>query len=604
MKKILVAISFLLLAEYASAGLIQLEKMDGAVLENQYRRHITTPKYDSILSLLHKNEFQKAREEAILKVSQYPKEFSAHLLLILAYVATNDYSGIQKHLNEVAIQIPSYSIPLRENLFSTYKNYNRYFRALEAIKGVDYKLLSPEVLSSAGEIYLAQGKYNEAETALKESVAKTGGIGNDKLELARVYYVLREFAKAQSLLTDLSIEQSGNPKILQLAAASSLAAGDLTSAKNFYDQILSINKKDFLANLNAGVIALVRGDNTYAVERLNDAVLADAESADAWVALYIAQSRLGQPTNALTNAPKTVQKDSGFALAQLASGKLDDATIDNASNIIPDLKYLLHGDARQSFSNHNPLDLVYVSLLYHLGYYDAVVSHMDDKNKPVTKSDLQQLILARTYTKQGKEDLSNNQYQLLKKANGEMVSPYLELAELKYRQRDFTGAIQEYKAVLLKHPDRVDWLFQLSSLYSEAGLSGEAISTLENAKRLQSNPLIDNQIAAIYSEVMNDQDKAISLGTQALQQYPSAYILYDTVAWAYHQKGAYAKAAEYYEKLVKETGSNHSPQTFYRIGLTYEKLNSGNPSLYYELAMNAGSKFQGRDHAIKYLSDQ
>lgn len=600
MKRILMALSLLLSSCLVNAAVIQLGDFDGGTLGAQYGSVGADPKYAPVLNKLRQNKFSDARTAASQAVRLYPSEYHAHLLMVLTYVATEDFAAVDRHLAEVAHQVPAFEKPLRENLFTSYKGASRYFRALEVISDIKYESMTSELLGSIGEIYLAQGKFKNARTALSAALEKAPNQEDLRLELARTQVILRDFQSAK--VTFRSISNSTDLKVAQLAAANALALNDLSEAGKYYEQILKNDAGDFLANLNRGVIALAKGNAQKAIPYFEQCLKTDRYSADAWVARYIAQRRSNQKPDSLKRAPNAVALDPLFAMTRIASGLgFTLEHVQTASNILPDLIYSARGTDKldANLLGKAPLDLVWANLLYRLGYYQTLASLAEQKT--LAASPWLDIVLARTDTKLGDSGSARERYETLMQQEKELLSPYVELAELDVADENYTSAIERYQHLLTKDGKRIDWLFQLSSLYNLADQGQNAIDSLMKARQLTNNPMIENQIAATYSEIIGDQKKAISVANEAIKKYPEQTILLDTVAWAYHLQGNYQKAADFYERMLKATGANHTPLTFYRIGLTYEKLGTKDPSRLYELSLNAGSEFEGSEHARKAL---
>lgn len=586
-----------LLSSFGSfAGLISAIELDETALEKQYLALKNNPKLKRITNLLANGEYQEAKSRALAQVQESPQDYGAHLLAVLSYAALDEHQGLQKHLSIVASSNPHFELPLRESVFNVYIASKRYFLALNIVSGYQHFQLSENTLLAMAKIYNGQTKYQLAKSALEAVIAKEPSNQLAKFELALTYFVTRDFTAAEMLLSKLIDNGKTDLKTLQLAASTAVSLDKLTSAVTHYESILDKAPEDVLANLNLAIIRLINGEPKRAESYLQKVLEKDELSEDAWVAMFIVQSEMDYRGGSLSSAPATLNQQPLFAFARLLETG-ERSFLSDAAKLFPDLRY----SDLASLSKAQKLNTLFKGLLYQTGYYQYAIS--DNHDRADNNSSLAQLVVGRSLIKTDRIDEAREVYAdiLTEKNTLGWISATIELAELDYSDQRFESAKTAYQKLLAFDNKRVDWLFQLSSIYLSLENYEQAINTLVQASGLTSHPYVTNQLAAIYSEFINNQPKAISLASQALNDYADLPTLLDTLAWAYYQNEEFTKASKVYIELLGASGSNLPPETFYRIGLVFEKAKVSGAAELFELALNAGADFEGETHAKQYL---
>ena len=577
------------------SGLLPLSANAGLSTENILGslnpQDLHSAEYSSVIASLKAQAYGDARGAAEKIVTQRPDKYPGHLLLVLAYLGSEDFAAIKKHLAEVERNLPQFAPALRENLFRVLKNENRYFRALDMIDELDIAKRSAQLSLDIGRIYITQSRYEEAALALSQSIAKSNTLLDARYELGRVWLIQGKYKNALDEFTSLVASGKASDQLHQLIGTSHVGLGQYKEALQFFNKIVKNNPDDVLSQLNIGIIELHLKNYEQALVHLAASQKKDktADSVTAQLLAFVALNKKADARTALAGLSQELVLDPLVQLAALplGNGELSPQFRQSVAKIFPDANFLKPTDLVSLTENSRQLALA--ALLYKQGMYSAVADVYSKKDAEKVHPWLG-LIHARSQVKTNKVDESINTYLTLGREYPTMVSPKLELAEVYYHQKKYTAAIDTYR--LLPVDSNIEWKIQLGNLYNANQQYEQAIKVYSEALASQPDPYIVNQIAATYSERMGQPAKAIKVINDAKtnQQYPA---LWDTLGWAYYNVNDLKQSLAMYEKLLGATGNNQSPDTFSRIARAYEKNGDIKQSrLLYEMALNTGHEFE------------
>lgn len=587
---------FFLFSEGAIAAPIQVSDLVYDEQKKEFERLSKLPRYRMTLALLEKEKFEEALTSAKRLTYTMPHDYLSNLLIALAYIGTNDYLKVQEYLKNLPTDEENIQYWLTETVFNVYFSQRRYFYALQIIQLIDESKLTPNTLHNLGLIYMGQGHMLQAERVLSKALLNDVSNRDIAVSLSRTLVILGEYEKARSVLEALKKNVSHDSKVLQLLSSIYIALNKIDHAKSMYTSLLGVNENDFLANLNLGVIGQIEQDKQASISYFTKAIAIDSSSADAYVGLVLNSPDKNRKTQLSLIKSENVKQDPIFNLLRLTLSHNSEAPfISSAATYFPDLPY-----AKENLSSLLSLDLVEISMLYRLGYYDQVIKQVE--SSPGKLSSLQQLVYARSLIKKGRDDSAKLIYGNIINAGDDIaISARIELAEIAYRENDFQSAKSQYERLVAQDNVRVDWKLQLSNIYLKLDKIEQALDVLNEAYSLSSDVLILNQLSAIYSEFLNKHDKAIDLAMEERDNFDKYPILLDTLGWAHYKKGEIESALKYYSLLLNKTGNKHTAPTFYRMGLVYRDAGATGAETLFELALNEGKHFKGISKAKAHL---
>ena len=136
--------------------------------------------------------------------------------------------------------------------------------------------------------------------------------------------------------------------------------------------------------------------------------------------------------------------------------------------------------------------------------------------------------------------LSNSPDKLFKKAGN------------RHKAGDHVGARRLYQRILKRHPEHLDTLYMLGTLYAERGdLSKARIYLLQAAEQAPRSPMILNNLGNVYLQA-GEFTEAAACYEKTLQFDPQLNQANYNLGQAYAQLGKIADALGYYEKSVQQ----------------------------------------------------
>ena len=386
-----------------------------------------------------------------------------------------------------------------------------------------------EALVIQGRVHNLKGEYDKA-IALFEKLAEG---------YPRLAVVHQELGRAYALTDDI------NKAMISLNQAVSLAP-------NMPEAVL------LLARLN-----LRNGDQNAAVVLLRkltgqspDLVPAQLMLADA----YRAQGNLDAALAIYQQLEKVAQKNPqapllrGLVLAQLGESAEARSAFERAFELTPD----------------SPIALE-----------QLVNIHLKDKSyQPATErveaeivrnpklAGFGHLLLAKIALAQ--DDKTQAEIQLKKSIElmPDSSTAYYLLAGIYSRTNQQEKALAQLNEVISRDPKQTTALMLSSVMLDQQGTFTAAKEGDE--KMLATNPrstVALNNLAYLYSEKLNDQDKALELAQKARQLLPNDPHCADTLGWILYKKRQYARALNLIEDAAGKRPAD--PEIQYHLGLTH-----------------------------------
>lgn len=564
-------------------------------------QEVHAPEYSTAVANLKSGAYGEARHAAEKIVANNPNKYPGHLLLVLAYLGSEDFVAINKHLAEVDRNLPQFTPTLRENLFRALRNERRYFRSLAMIENVDVAQRSAQLNLDIGRVYVSQSRYEDAERALSSAVAKNNALIEAHFELGRVLIIQGQYKKALDEFSAVSSAGNSSDQLHQLIGASYLGLGKYQDALQAYSRITQKNPDDVLAQLNLGIIQLYLKNYDEALTHLTASQKKD-KTADSVSAQLLALVALNKDADSRAVFDDLSPELAADPLVQLAALAIENAEITVQSKlaiakVFPDISDIKPGDA--AFLTTSADKIALAAILYKQGIYTAVTEFYAKQNAQKIHPWLG-LVYARAQIKTNKTDSAIATYRDITRAYPTLVSPKLELAEAYYYQNKYAEAIDVYRP-LASEPS-IERKMQLGNLYNANQQYDLAIKLYNEALGIQPDPYVINQIAATYSERLKQPEKAVKVivGAKLAQGSP---LIWDTLGWAYYNLNDTKQSLAAYKQLLAATGNNQSPETFARMARVYEKNGDIKESrLLYEMALNTGHEFEDEEFAKSKLA--
>ncbi len=299
------------------------------------------------------NKLTEARDGVLQALKQAPDFLPAQLLAGTVLVRLNDQVQGRSHLNRVLERAPMQPLA-RSMLVMSHLSSGEASRALEVMQPLlERPMLDRRLLGLAGQVYLANGEYEKAETyfqhAAKEApedaaartrlaVAKmasgdaTGAfadleaasaLDDDAIQadLALVISHLRRGQLDEALAAQLQLErkQPDNPLVHNLRGGAMLAKRDIAAARAAFEKALALRPDYLSAAINLARIDLAEQRPTEALGRLKKIIDLDGRNVEARLAYAELQRTIGAtPAEVLATLEQAVSAAPGALPATLA----------------------------------------------------------------------------------------------------------------------------------------------------------------------------------------------------------------------------------------------------------------------------------------------
>jgi len=277
------------------------------------------------------DRFQEARNGVQLVLKGTPDYLPAHLLAGSVLVRLNDYVAARPHLNKVLERAPQQPLA-RRLLVASYLGTGESARALEALQPLLQQSQPSEdasLMALAGQVYLANGDFDAAESYLSRAVSKspndatnrarlgvakmasgdTDGAFADleaassldqstaQADLALVFAHMRrgEYDKALEAQKELERKEPNNPQTYNLKGGVFLAKKDMAEARKAFEKAVSVQPNYLPAITNLVRLDLQDKKPAEAKARYEKLVAQEPRNSDALVALAEVQRTTGAP---------------------------------------------------------------------------------------------------------------------------------------------------------------------------------------------------------------------------------------------------------------------------------------------------------------------
>jgi tetratricopeptide (TPR) repeat protein len=201
---------------------------------------------------------------------------------------------------------------------------------------------------------------------------------------------------------------------------------------------------------------------------------------------------------------------------------------------------------------------------------EAAAALLEARGKQNPNDAFVRYLLGQVRAAQGDNRKAEESFLRAMELSPENVAPYLSLAQLYTRNREYAKAIPVYEKVLARQPDHWAAANDLAFLLCEGDASGK------------------------------DLDRALNLAERARRLRPEEGTVLDTMGWIYHRKGDFQKAVDLLQRV--QAKAPDSPIANYHLGMALAgagKREQAREMLRKSLA--AKVDFPGREDARKAL---
>lgn len=632
-------------------------------------------------------EFEKARDEAGFILDKSPTNAEAPDLMAEAVTSLDQLNQFKKRLNALSKQIGD-TAPVQLAL-GTLAARSGDLKTAEA----DFKraqMLDPKssaVFFALGNLYAAERKLPEADQAFKTaanlSVPRSprrlgyatfkidnGDLAEGKRLLeditkaapdyvpawiaeAQIALNQKKYADCATLLQRALEHDPDNYQALLMQGRMYLDDSHPGLAVANFQHMASVYSHSAQVQYELAVAQSVGGDNSAAINSLNQALAIDPNNTDAIIKLAQLNLSKGNVDTAITSLSRLVKEQPRLVQAQmlLATAYVDEKRFDDALNVYsqlqdllpkdPDIPFLMatvlarqnnRADARKYFEK--TLKLVpgfppaveqLVSLDITEKQYSAALSRAQSPINGDTNHLASLLLQANVHIARAMDTA----------AKTALDPAHINLANVPAAHDDAAQAEAELLNVIGRSPDLTTAHIMLAQLYTAEGKAQTAISRLtELTAKTNSAPLlvqlgriydglsnytaaadsyqkalavspdygpIINDLAYLYSERLGQLDKAYALAQKARQLLPDDPSTADTLAWVLYQRGDYNGALPLLN--ASAAGSPNEPEIQFHLGMTHYMLgDEADARVGLQRATNSPQLFPGKQLASSRLA--
>jgi Tfp pilus assembly protein PilF len=389
-----------------------------------------------------------------------------------------------------------------------------------------------QALLQRSQLYLASGKYAQAEDDLRQVLHFQTDSASAHYYLSRVY---------------------------RASGASLNQRQELTEA-------LRLNRNLLSARVELARLLIASKGAGAALEVMNETPDAQRKTIPAMVARNWALLASDNKTEARQGI------NAGLALAKAPELLLQDAVLKLAEKDL--------AGARASIDEALKLQLEYVPAWELLGQTYAAQKQPEKAVERLQQAALQRpqsgalhLLLGRWLMNVGKPAEARTAFEAAKKAAPHSTAADMALARLDVIQGTMDPARQHLAVVMAAQPQNTAARLLLGEIAERTGDRTGAIAQYRAVLAIDHNstPALNN-LAYMLSK--DDPDEALKYAQQAGELAPDSPAVQDTLGWAYYRKGNYEGAVRYLKKAVEKDGT---PRRKYHLGMAY--LKAGNQDL-------------------------
>jgi tetratricopeptide (TPR) repeat protein len=606
---------------------------------------------------------KEARDEASFVLARKPQDQEAPLLLAETATTQKEIADAQQQLqklsqsgDKMAIEVASGTLSFQEHDFKTAQADFQRAEVLDPKSGAAYL--------AAGALHLAQNDLKAAEADFKAAADLSPARSPRRLQYAQFEMQTGNSAAAKNILDEMvkktpdyipawvglaeitlaeknsdacaaSLNKAlardpENYDALLLQGRLDLAQGETAKAIMELERMAKVYPQASRVHYQLAMAYLVNGEPAKGVNSLNTAVSLDTNFTEAILLLAQVGIENGDSDSAvaslkqlIANQPQLTQAQLLLAYAYRAQGKADDALViyqqlgqsfpqNPQIPLLMGSTYLQQKNnvaARKEFTRAfelAPDSLLALEQLVDLDLTEKqFATAMQRVEKAMALNPKQaelRLLEANVFMAQGNTNQAEDALSKAIELQPESQTAYLVLAQLYFDSNQNQKAMADLNTVIGKNPKNVSALMLLGMIHNDEKDYQAAADAYE--KLLAINPKSGsalNNLAYIYSEYLNQLDRAYDLAQRArnlLSDDPSAA---DTLGWILYKKGEYPLALS----LLQESANKlpDEPDAQFHLGMTYYMMDEEEPArAAFQRALQSNKEFSGRNECNQCLS--
>ena len=490
-----------------------------------------------------------------------PKSSEAHLALANLHLFQKDLKEAGEEFKKAADLAPVRSIERVK-----YAEFKWHSGDADEVRKVATEMTKQAPDYLPGWIWLAEvaykdKKYDEALSLLENVFGRDA----DYLEGCRlqgdVLVAKGDSKKAAEVFERLDQTYPNVPLLKYKLARAYLANNNMNQATLALDQAVSINPDYDDAVLLLAQVNLATGHGDKVIEPLNRLLRKRPDLNNAALALagaYGSLERFDDAAAVLENQAKLTPNDPQLAIAlglTYRQAKRNDEArqaFERASQLTP--------------NNPFPVDqLIELDLLDK--HFDAARQRVRSQFQKTPNPTIEHYFEGKILAAEGKWDLAEAELQRAIQLDPNLAAGAYDLLAQSYLARNkLPEAANQLQALLAKDANNTPTLMTLALVYDRMKDYPKAGDTYEKLLATQPNfvPALNN-LAYLYTEHLNNLDKAYELASKARQLQGQDASVGDTFGWVLYKRGDYQQALPILQESAQKAADN--PEVQFHVGM-------------------------------------
>ncbi|HWD90881.1 MAG TPA: tetratricopeptide repeat protein [Verrucomicrobiae bacterium] len=559
--------------------------------------------------------------ETVLKraLALNPKYASAYYCLGNLYVAQNKMTDA-----DTAFKTAADLSPARSPLRLSYANFK-----IQTGDLAEGKRLMDEITKQVpdyvpawireAEIALAEKRFDDCNNLINQALARDTDNYEALLLRGRMYLAQKQGDKAVAEMDRMSSLYDRSPAVMYFLALAHASVNDPVKASADLSKALFLQPNYPEATILLAEINLNKGDAGSAITSLSELVRQKTPLPDAYLVLASAYRVQQNPDQALSvynkmasMFPKNPQVPflAGMLLMQQNHSAEARKAFEKALELAPKAPIVVAqlvdldiaenqftpalDTIQKELNDQSGIDAQLFSAKVHMARA-KYLALQDPVNKGLASPKLD--------VPAAREDVNQAETLLIKAVAEEPNAPmsYIMLSQLYVATGKEQAALDRLNTLVSKTNNVAAYL-QIGMIYDAKTNYPAARDAYEKLLALNPDfvPALNN-LAYLYSEHLNDLDKAYTLAEKCRQLAPQDPTIADTLGWILYKKGDYARALP----LVSDSASKLSgqPEVQLHLGLVQYMLGNENAArAALQQAANAPGDFAGKEQAARHLA--
>src|SRR5438477_8576584 len=438
-------------------------------------------------------------------------------------------------------------------------------------------------------------KYDEVAALLQNVFSRDPDNIEGRVVQAQALLGKGDFKQGTEILERADKSFENNPLIKYQLALAYVQGRNTSQAINELEQAITIAPKYVEATILLAQLRLHAGDPQSAIAPLESALQLKPDVTQIRMLLADAYQAVDRSEEAASLIREQIKKTPQDSQSYLVLGVILK-------------KQKKNDESRKAFEKAlelNPQNVVAIDQLADLDLearaFSAVHQRADALLQKDPKSAAAYFIHGRSYVVEKNSAAAEAALRKAIELDPNLAAPYNLLVAIYIEANKLPEALKELETVLAKNPQYSPALLTSGIIYERMGDFAKARDSYEKVLALNPNfvPAMNN-LAYIYSEKLNNLDRAGELARKAHDLVPTEPSVQDTLGWVFYRQGKYQEAAELLEQSASKSPSKgeiqfHLGMANYMMG----RLDEARVAL--EKAVSVSEDFPGKGEAKSRL---